>query len=190
METTKEYKFNYDKCRIRVGIQEDWFVADPRSYSTTEFTTRDHRYYNIPKEFSFDWDAYDDGDMTEIEKMDKDYYIFFLDCYEHDFMVRNLLGRNIDWKRDRSGRVGLMRIKKTDVEDDKTALEIALNEIKTYNQWLRWEIYEYIIERLVKWTSEDWREKFEREFMDWCRWFYSEDEALNDALAEIKVDEN
>ena len=87
-----ETYYNADKtAKLEVGILEDGFVVDPREeYNIAELTTREHRHYNLPKEFSFDWDAYDEGDMKEIEEMDKKYHIFFLDCYQHSCMVWSL----------------------------------------------------------------------------------------------------
>jgi len=57
-------------------------------------------------------------------------------------------------------------------------------EIETYNQYLSWEIYEYIFEeREVK--IIDWKEFYtERENIDSCWWFYS----LNDIVDYIDKD--
>jgi hypothetical protein len=54
--------------------------------------------------------------------------------------------------------------------------------IELYNKWLNWEIYEWRVDRLVKWKSEDGREKQEWEYFDGCSWYYEEDEALQEWL--------
>lgn len=160
---------------------EDGFVENPREYDDmVEFTTREHRHYNLPKEFDFDWDAYDEWEMEEIEEMDRNYHIFFLDCYEHSGMKWSLAWEGMQCRFDTAKRVGLMRVKKEVVEDRKNALEFVRDALEVYNKWLNWEIYEWRLERLVTRKSEDGREKAEWEFLDGCSWFYDKDEALSD----------
>lgn len=175
--------YNADKtAKLEVGYMEDGFVANPREeYNIAEFTTREHRNYNLPKEFGFDWDAYDEWDMKEIEKMDKKYHIFFLDCYEHGWMKWSLAWKGMQCMFDTANRVWLMRVNKNEVENRDKALEIVEEELDRYNKWLNGEIYGYQFERLVKWTSEDWREKTEWEYVDGCNGFYEIEEAIEDA---------
>lgn len=181
MFTTKELLSTDKKIRLTVGVMEDGFVVNPREQDgVVEFTTREHRYYDLPKEFSFDWDAYDEGDMKEIEKMDKDYYVFFLDCYDHWNMVWSFMGDWIQCRFDTAKRAGLMRVSKSAVKDRIEASKLVKEEIKRYNQRLSGEIYEWRLERLVKWHSEDNRERVEREYLDSCGWYYDEDDALKD----------
>ena len=174
---------------------EDGFVENPREYDDiVEFTTREHRYYNLPKEFNFDWDAYDEWEMEEIEEMDKNYHIFFLDCYEHSGMKWSLAWGGMQCRFDTAKRVGLMRVKKEVVEDRKIALGLVEDALDVYNKWANGEVYEWRLEKLVTRKSGDGREKSEREFLDGCSWFYDEDEALNDGKAICKnvefLDEN
>lgn len=182
MYVSKTY-YNADKtAKLEVGILEDGFIADPRDEENmAEFTTREHRYYSLPKEFSFDWDAYDEWDMKEIEEMDKDYHIFFLDCFEHWGMRWSLIWEGMQCQFDTAKRVWLMRVQRGMVENRAKAEEIVRDELKRYNQRLCWEVYGYTFERLVKWTSEDWREKSEREYVDGCNGFYEIDDAIEDA---------
>ena len=181
MYTTKELLSTDKKIRLTVGVMEDGFVANPREQDgVVEFTTREHRYYDLPKEFSFDWDAYDEWDMKEIEEMDKDYYVFFLDCYDHWCMKWSFIGDGIQCQFDTAKRAGLMRVLKLYAKDRIEASRMVRNELEIYNQYLSWEIYEWRLERLVKWTSEDWRERVEREYLDSCSWYYDEDDALSD----------
>jgi hypothetical protein len=61
MFTTKELLSTDKKIKLSIGLMEDGFVENPREYDDmVEFTTREHRHYNLPKEFNFDWDAYDE----------------------------------------------------------------------------------------------------------------------------------
>lgn len=182
MYTTKELLSQDKKMRLTVGVMEDGFVANPREQDdVVEFTTREHRYYDLPKEFSFDWDAYDEWDMKEIEEMDKDYYVFFLDCYDHWGMKWRFVGDGIQCQFDTAKRAGLMRVFKKYAKDRIEASKLVKAELERYNQRLSGEIYEWRLERLVKWTSEDRRERVEREFVDGCSWYYDEDDALSDA---------
>lgn len=184
MFTTKVLLSTDKKTRLSVGLMEDGFVENPREYDDmVEFTTREHRHYNLPKEFNFDWDAYDEWEMEEIEEMDKNYHIFFLDCYEHGGMSWSLAWEGMQCRFDTAKRVGLMRVSKEKVEDRKDALEFVRDALEVYNKWANGEIYEWRLERLVTRKSEDGREKTEREFLDSCSWFYSEDEALTDGKA-------
>ena len=181
MYTTKELLSQDKKIRLTVGVMEGGFVANPREQDgVVEFTTREHRYYDLPKEFSFDWDAYDEWDMKEIEEMDKDYYVFFLDCYDHWNMVWSFCGDGIQCQFDTAKRAGLMRVSKEVVKDRIEASRLVKEEIKRYNQRLSGEIYEWRLERLVRWTSEDNRERVEREYLDSCSGYYDEDDALSD----------
>lgn len=184
MFTTKVLVSTDKKIRLIVGLMEDGFIENPREYDDmVEFTTREHRHYNLPKEFNFDWDAYDEWDMEEIEEMDKNYHIFFLDCYEHSGMKWSLAWEWMQCRFDTAKRVGLMRVRKDKVGDRNDALNLVKDAIDLYNKRLNGEIYEWRLERLVTRKSEDGREKTEWEFLDGCSWFYDEDEALSDGKA-------
>ena len=183
MFTTQELLSRDKNFKLTVGVMEDGFMDSPRGYDDmVEFTTREHRYYDLPKEFNFDWDAYDEWDMEEIEEMDKNYHIFFLDCYQHSNMVWSLAGEGTQCQFDTSRRAWLMRVRKDKVGDRNDALNLVKDAIDLYNKRLNGEIYEWRIDRLVKWTSQDWREKEEREYYDGCSWYYDEDEALQEWL--------
>ena len=184
MFVTQELLSRDKNFKLTVGVMDDGFMDSPRGYDDiVEFTTREHRYYDLPKEFNFDWDAYDEWDMEEIEEMDKNYHIFFLDCYQHSNMVWSLAWEGMQCQFDTAKRAWLMRVSKEKAEDRKDALVFVKDAIELYNKWLNWEIYEWRIDRLVKWKSEDGREKQEWEYFDGCSWYYDEDEALQDWLS-------
>ena len=189
MDAIKTYYSQDGKIKLTIGIMESDFMESPREeYNIAEFTTREHRYYKLPKEFDFDWDAYDDGDMENVEYMDRSYHLFFLDCYEHSGMCWSLCGEWMQCQFDTAKRAGLMRVDRNDVEDRKEALEIVKTELKRYNQRLNGEIYEWRMERLTKWTSEDGREREEREYLDSCGGFYDVKDAIDDAKTFDKRD--
>lgn len=182
IDAIKTYYSPDKKIKLCVGIMDGWFIESPREdYNLAELTTREHRYYNLPKEFSFDWDAYDEGDMKEVEEMDKKYHLFFLDCYEHSGMVWSLCGEGMQCQFDTAKRAWLIRINKNEIPDREVALWEVKLELERYNQRLNGEVYEWRMERLVKRTSEDGREREEREYIDSCGWFYDIKDAVEDA---------
>jgi hypothetical protein len=68
----------------------------------------------------------------------------------------------------------------------KEAEEIARGELKDWNQYCSWEIYEYSVYKRTRWTSEDWDVKETWDYEEGCSWYYDEDQAKDDAVSTIE----
>lgn len=186
----KKYSLN-DGRRLVIWYEYDYDSESPREWDNTwKLCIREHRKYNFPNELDYDWDDMDDWgmDWVQMSGLMKEYYIFRLDCYEHSRISFSLAWKGMQCKFDTSNNCGFIAIPKKDdsnpsIENSyEEAKKIAEWEIKCYNQYLNWEVYRYDIEKPVKWTSEDWYEKIEREFIDWCSGYYD----IQDILDEYK----
>lgn len=65
------------------------------------------------------------------------------------------------------------------------AEKIVTQELKDWNQWCSWEIYEYSVYKNTKWTSEDWDVKYTWDYVDGCSWYYDRDQAKDEAESSI-----
>lgn len=176
---------------------------------------REHRNYIFPNELDFNWGNYDDnyedydGNKmeNELEKIGGNYYIFRLDMYEHSGIRFSEVWTWIQCKFDTSRAIWFFaipkeynsydceEIHKTQYKEEwkyspvkvtiEEAREIFEWELKDWNQWLSWEIYEWEVYKLVKRTSEDWREKEEREFFDGVCGYYNIEQAKDEAESFI-----
>lgn len=173
---------------------------DPRlDGNIWKFCVRKHRDYTFPNELDYDFDG-----EEEDSRIDK-YRTFPLDCYIHSWVAFSLHWEGMQCRFDTShncwfiavpkkyNRYDLEEISKTprkewtDHYDPKElsrteAKEIAREELERYNQYLRWEIYEYAVYEKVKWTSEYGDERYEWEFADGVTWYWDEEAAKQDAI--------
>lgn len=170
-----------DGRRLTIGYEED--SESPRERDNTgKLCLREHRRYKFPNELDFDFcsDPEDTDEKTIRETLEHRYHIFWLDCYEHSWILFSLSWQCMQCRFDTSNNVWFIAIPKKDdsnpsIENSyEEAKKIAEAEIKTYNQYLNWEVYRRITEKPVKRTSEDGQEKIEREYEDGCGWYYDE----------------
>jgi hypothetical protein len=174
----KKYLLN-DGRRLVIWYEDD--SESPREWDNTwKLCIRKHRNYNFPNELNFDFETDEDDDLLSerLKAIWFSYHIFRLDCYEHSWISFSLAWQGMQCRFDTSNNCGFIAIPKKDDSNPSIentyddAKKIAESEIKIYNQYLNWEIYRYITEKPVKWTSEDGQEKIEREFEDWCGGYY------------------
>lgn len=177
-----------DGRRLSIGYDDEPY--NPREDDNMgKLCLREHRRYKFPNELDFDFNIENENDDDEsIEALEKNYWMFRLDCYEHSWISFSLSWQGMQCRFDTSNNCGFIAIPKTwdwkvfDISENE-AKNIAEQEIKIYNQYLNWEVYRRITEKPVKRTSEDGQEKIEREFEDGCWWYYDE----KDILDEFKV---
>ena len=220
--TYEDYDLVYTdwKYKAIVKIQEDWCYPHPRDDwdNVGKLVIREHRRYTFPNELNFRWDYFDNdwedscGDKVEnqFEKIAENYYIFWIDMYEHSGIVFSMLGEGMNCRFDTSRGIGfraipkvyngydLEEIHKTKYKPDEgneympievtleEAEDIARNELKEWNQYCSWEIYQYSVYKLTKWTSEKWEERYSWDYVDGCSWYYDEDQAKEEAVEVIE----
>lgn len=208
------------KYKAVVKIQEYADGPDPRNDwdNIGKLCIREHRNYTFPNELNFRWDYYDNdwedscGDKVEnqFEKIAENYYIFWIDMYDHSWIVFSMLWEGTNCRFDTSRWIGFRAIPKKynwydlkeihetkyKPEDEgkytlveltlKDAEEIARGELKDWNQWCSWEIYEYSVYKKTRWTSEDWDVKETWDYEEGCSWYYDQDQAKDEAVSMIE----
>lgn len=208
------------KYKAVVKIQEYADGPDPRTDwdNIGKLCIREHRRYTFPNELNFRWDYYDNdwedscGDKVEnqFEKISENYYIFWIDMYEHSGIVFSMLGEGMNCRFDTSRWIGFRAIPKKynwydlkEIHETKykpedegkympveltleEAEEIARGELKDWNQWCSWEIYEYSVYKRTKWTSEEWDVKYTWDYAEGCSWYYDRDQAKDEAVSMIE----
>ena len=189
--------YNDGKYQATVSIDEwaEWY--DPRTEQDNigKICIRKHRDYRFPNELDFDFDAYDEDEI----KTPENYYIFWLDCYNHWQIIFSFTGQWMQCRRDTSRWCGFIAVPKKynayDLKEisvtpykkelwekyevveltESQAREIAKEELKEFNQYNNWEIYGYTVYQKVLWTSETWEEKYEYEVIDSVWWYFDMD---------------
>ena len=191
------------KAVVRIMDGFDYYEDfDPRfDGNIWKFCIRKHRDYIFPNELNFDFDAYDEDEINTPEN----YYIFPLDCYIHSWVAFSLHWEGMQCRWDTSHNCWFIAVPKKynrydlkEISETKwkewtdhydpielslaEAEKIARQELDTYNQYLRWEIYEYEVLEKVLWTSETGEVKYEYETIDSVWWYFDIDSCKEDAV--------
>jgi hypothetical protein len=169
----------------------DYSLGDKHNYSTINDALHDLcRQYNLDADTIC---AFQDGDKTPKERdkriieILKDYvYIRFLYLYDHSGITISLNDFKDPWD---SGVVGIIYMDKQttlknfpnadDINWQVIAEENIQNEVDTYDQWIRGDVYSYCLEKLVKCPHCNHEEE---EFVDSCGGFYGDDLTTNGML--------
>ena len=177
----------------RLVITQDEDPSDPREWDNVwNICVREHRHYKFPNELDYDFDSA----AEDAEKLYEQYYIFELDCYIHSWVSFSLAWRWMQCKFDTSKDCWFIAIPKEInsydnrpwstssapgkwekiIYTEDEAMKIAELEIKTYNQYINWDVYEYIIQEPVHRaaTNKEWLnlEKTTWEYVDGCSDYY------------------
>lgn len=198
------------RYKATVGLIE-YSTESPRIEFSNKwkFVMRETSYHSLPNELGFNWYDYDNDELEQFEAICENYYVFWIDMYEHWWITFSFHWEGMQCRFDTSSWIGFIAVPKVYNEYDyneinctrykvedwekynpnelsyREAKEIASQELRCYNQWCNWEIYEYTVEKLVKWTSEDWKEKVEYEVIDCCSGYYSEEQCKDEAVSII-----
>jgi len=185
-------------------ITQDEDPQDPRGNDNIGYIDiREHRQYNFPKELSIDWDSDDEETAenfcNELLELEKDFYIFPIDYYEHSWISFSLSGTGHQCQFDTSMSVGIIAIPKVyngyDIKEwnrsktkdnpkattvtvtEPEAIIMAKEELDEYNKYLNGEVYQFIL------YDNDGNH------VDYCGGFYDIDDIKDHLPAEWK-DEN
>lgn len=198
---------------LKVRIENDeWSCFDREDFSSEniKIDIMKHRNYNFQKDFWIDYEYLfeDFSDYTEEDKensqdyyyyeeakkkreeVNKDYYVFWLDYYEHSYIRFSLCLDRIYlgyYELDRTRKVGIIAVKKDAVKDEKEAIERARQEIENYNNYCNGRIYQYALEEKEEYFSKDLKKKIVNyDFFDGCWWFLNSEDCVNDARDSVK----
>ncbi len=107
---------------------------------TIKIDVKPHRYYTFRHDLDIDreWIYYEDKDaIKDYKKLDKKYYTFELDFFDHSAISFSLVAyRQNIWyyEFDRSRNVWIIAIPKTMVKTELDAQELARDYIEDYNR--------------------------------------------------------
>ena len=153
-----------------VRIEQDELVENPFQYDDVFTLYSNHRYFS-PDKRKMEELFNEEGNLPTLEQLNSsrsDYDHFRIYSYEHGMMTVSASPFSCPWD---SGLLGIVAVKKADVEDTEKAFE---NYVKTLDQLLQGDVYAYIIEDEMG------------EHVDACGGFYGHDEStLKDMLSYI-----
>lgn len=151
----------------RLEIRYDDFAESPRHNDNIWYMDiRDHRRYNFPKELSIAWDEWEET-ANELIELEKNFYVFPIDCYEHSGISFSLSGTGMQCQFDTSKSVGIIAIprvyngydikewNRSKTRDNPQATQVTLTEeqvntiateeLNEYNQYLNGEVYRFTL---------------------------------------------
>lgn len=168
--------------KLEINIDYDDFFDWKDDYwkdEAVKICIQPHRHYTFLNELEIDWEWIYEEDKKAIkdyEKLDKKYYCFNLDFFDHGAIAFNLVLDRIDlgyYERDRARNVWIIAIDKLQVKSGKDALELARKTIEDYNHLINWRVYRYDVQE-------------DGDFYDWCGGFLSKEGALDEAKYSIE----
>ena len=171
-----------------VKVFQDEYPDSPRDWDNLGKMVCFHRRYNLGDKHGYSHDQYDSWEEMEeaIKKIESACVILPLYLYDHGGITISTSSFSCQWD---SGRVGFIYAKKEDVYKEygvkrmtKDIIEKVTNllegEVKTYDQYLRGDVYKYEIYKVSR--CDQGHEHLE--FEDACSGFYGEDSCLEEAL--------
>lgn len=149
---------------IKYTVKHCEYFESPRMWeSDTKLCIRGHRRYNFPNELDFDFKAYFNWDESEIEKITKNYHVFWIDMYDHSAIKFSLSWTWMQCMFDTIRDIWFIAIpRKLSKDKEERAIEIAKWQLEEYSNYCNWRVYEWIVDY---W---DWDEEY-----TWA--FYSND---------------
>lgn len=218
--TTKDWKKETLKDLL---VKIDYSEYDPSersdfSHEWIKIEIKEHRRYSFQKDFNIDFEYLnmDFSDYTKEELDDsweyaehieqenkmndilKNYYVFWLDFFEHSSIAFTLACNRIDlwyYNMDRSNNCWFIAVKKDLAKDETEARKLAEEEIENYTNYCNGWIMEYSIEEADLYYSKD--EKKDPityyDTIDSCCWFLNWDfckEYVLDSLKAILKEKN
>jgi hypothetical protein len=175
---TEEYR------GFKIQFYQDECPESPREWDNLGTMVCFHKRYDLGDKHDIDAESFNGWDemVSYLEKERDAAIVLPLYLYDHSGITMNTKGFSCPWD---SGRIGFIFIDKTKVRKEYSVKHISPqlrqrvtgyleNEVKTYDQYLRGEVYGFTI------TDAD------GENLDSC-WGYYGDEGIEDALKECKA---
>lgn len=167
------------------------YVWDDMRNPEIKLDIREHRRYRFGSDFWLDFlklDSWDEEEENKLKDIEKDYYVFNLDFFEHSSMRFDLvLDRRDIWyyEFDRSRNVWIIAVKKDIVEDEKQAIEYARDELERYNSYINWWILEYTLFEKSIYKNDKGNSIENWDFLDWEGCFFEPEDAINQAKYSV-----
>lgn len=209
--TTNWVKVDFDWLRVNIDYADSYdFDWNDFAAENIKIDIREHRNYSFQKDFwlnfyyldmdytgytqeelenDYEYESYKE-ELKKYHDVQKDYYVFWLDCYEHSSIHFSLVinRKNIGYYEfDRSRNVWIIAVKKDSVKNEKEAQELAEKEIENYNNRCNGYILDYSLEEKEEYFSKDLKKKIENyEFYDGCTGFMDFESCKQDCLDSVK----
>ena len=186
----------YENLKLEIETGSDlWYEWSDFSRDDVKIDIREHRRYNFEKDFKIDFLALDGKDSEsykeeskKMDDIDKNYYTFELDFFEHGAISFSLVLDRMDigyYEFDRSRNIWIIAVRKDGI-DYKQALQIARDEIEKYNNFCNWWIESYQLYEKDIYKNQDWKELINWETVDSLGWYLDHDDCIKDAIENIK----
>lgn len=215
MNYTIELKNNgklidFDKLQVRIDYAGEFTEWEDFKNEDIKIDIREHRSYTFEHDFwlkhdildlDFTWESEEDleydsdyeqykEEIAKYKKIQDEYYVFWLDFFEHTTMSFSLTARreNIGYYEfDRSRDVWIIAVKKEIAKDEHDAMEIASKELEMYNSRCNGWIYQYALDEKEEYFSKDLKRKLTQyEFYDGCTGFIDFERCKEDAMDSVK----
>jgi len=148
-------------------ITRDESPQDPRENDNIWYIhIRNHRRYRFPEELAISWDEWEET-IQELIALEKNFYVFSIDCYEHSSITFSISGTGTQCQFDTAKFVWVIAIPKSyngyDIKEwnrstnrdnpeakevivtEEEANQIAIGEINEYNQYINGEVYQFVL---------------------------------------------
>jgi hypothetical protein len=182
----------------KITVDYDDFAENPREWDNLGKMVCFHKRYSLGDKTNFKSNDYNSFDelKKDIIRREKISVILPLYMYDHSGITISTSPFSCPWD---SGQIGFTYITKEDAKKEfgckiitpkikEKLIKILNNEIETYDQFVRGEIYSYIIEKISKCDLD--HEHLEIVYS--CGGFFDEDECLKEAegFVEYEINKN
>lgn len=170
--------------KYRVRVEQDDHPESPREWDNLGTLAAYHRRYNLSDEGA----PVDVEGARYIEESDQ-YLSLPVYLYDHSILsvsTKSFVGRahHAEWD---SGKLGIIYVSKADVRKEynvkritkkieESVYRVLNGEIETYDQFLRGDVWGYIVEKEKVYTAEDGDTITRWEHVDSCWGFYGREE--------------
>ena len=180
----------FDKLRLNIWYDCDYpFERDDFKTEDIEIEIMNHRNYQFQQDLHLDFDDWENYEK-QMQEIDKKYYSFTLDMFEHWNVSFSLVVDRIYlgyYEFDRSRNIWIIAVSKKLAWSYQEALQLARKEIENYNSYLNWAIYEFSLDEQEIYYSKDLQKSiYNYDFYDSCNGFFDFDDAKDEALRSIK----
>lgn len=182
-----------DKGKFRVRIIQDEFPENPRtSWDNISTLLCAHRKYTLgdkdaPKHLIAQCGSWDEVGRALYEE-EKAVAVLPVYMYDHSYITVSTRPFNCPWD---SGQLGLIYITREKLRKmghgwrnitkkrKETLIEWLENDIQIYDQYLRGDVYGYVVEKKIVYSAEGHPDIDEWEIIDSCFGYYGEDFKAN-----------